>query len=303
MNLFTSNRMEILSRALCDTLTRQPLASPFDREVIVVQSTGMRRWLSMEIARHTGVCAHVRFEFPNVFLTDMLRRAFPDSPPSSSGGMDVMTWAIAGVLADRRPHPELSPLAGYLKDGVELKRYQLAARIADTFDQYTVFRPDMLLRWENGPLPEEKDQRWQAWLWRTLAAGEKAGHRAGLWKSFLGAVESGRLCAADFPARVSVFGISTLPGFHMQVLAALSELIDIRLFVLNPCREYWGDILSGFELKREEARADRLHIDREDRHLEPGNSLLASMGMVARDFFSILSGTEHQERSSFEASP
>ncbi|ABL65182.1 exodeoxyribonuclease V, RecC subunit [Chlorobium phaeobacteroides DSM 266] len=42
LNLYTSNRMEVLVDTLAAAL-REPLASPFTQEVIVVQSRGMQR--------------------------------------------------------------------------------------------------------------------------------------------------------------------------------------------------------------------------------------------------------------------
>jgi len=47
LNLYTSNRMEVLVDILATTF-QKPLASAFTKEVIVVQSRGMQRWLSME---------------------------------------------------------------------------------------------------------------------------------------------------------------------------------------------------------------------------------------------------------------
>ena len=47
LNLYTSTRMEVLVDTLKATL-QEPLASPFKKKVIVVQSRGMERWLSMK---------------------------------------------------------------------------------------------------------------------------------------------------------------------------------------------------------------------------------------------------------------
>ena len=46
LKLFTSNRLETLADELAEVI-RTPLASPFDKEVLVVQSRGMERWISM----------------------------------------------------------------------------------------------------------------------------------------------------------------------------------------------------------------------------------------------------------------
>ncbi|MDY6831269.1 MAG: exodeoxyribonuclease V subunit gamma [Thermodesulfobacteriota bacterium] len=300
MHIFTSNRMEILSRAFCQTLTAFPLDNPFEQETIVVQSMGMKRWLSMEMARHTGICAHNRFFFPNAFLNQMLQTVIADAAAVSPDmGVEAMTWAVFPVLADVVANPALSPLQAYLQDGDAIKRYQLAARIADTFDQYLLFRPDILLQWETGALPADPHEKWQAHLWRLLTSHGWAGQRAERWKQFLSLAQSGEPAGGKFPSRVSVFGISTLPRFHMQVFAALSAFMEVRFFVLNPCRHYWGDILSTYEKKQVETGADARDIPEDDRHLETGNSLLASMGMVARDFFAMVEDHPHQETPMF----
>ena len=51
LRLFTGNRLELLAEALARVL-ETPLASPLDQEVIVVQSKGMERWVSMQLALH-----------------------------------------------------------------------------------------------------------------------------------------------------------------------------------------------------------------------------------------------------------
>ncbi len=55
--LYTSNRLEVLGEKLAEVLSK-PLASPLQREIILVQSKGMERWVSMELARHNGICAN-----------------------------------------------------------------------------------------------------------------------------------------------------------------------------------------------------------------------------------------------------
>jgi exodeoxyribonuclease V gamma subunit len=45
-NVFFSNRLEILGEQLA-RIVRTPLSSPLTAEIIVVQSRGMERWISM----------------------------------------------------------------------------------------------------------------------------------------------------------------------------------------------------------------------------------------------------------------
>jgi exodeoxyribonuclease V gamma subunit len=58
--LYSSNRLEILAEKLAEVLSKPP-SFPLQREVILVQSKGMDRWVSMELARHNGICANCWF--------------------------------------------------------------------------------------------------------------------------------------------------------------------------------------------------------------------------------------------------
>ena len=68
--VFTSNRLEILADQLAQVL-HEALPSPFDPEVIVVQSKGMERWISLQLAERHGICANGRFPFPNTFVREI----------------------------------------------------------------------------------------------------------------------------------------------------------------------------------------------------------------------------------------
>jgi len=293
--LFTSNRLEILVEALAGVL-RTPLASPLDQEIIVVQSQGMERWVSTELALRHGICANCRFAFPNAFVYETFRKVLPDLPERSRFDPKVMTWKIMKLLPSCITRPGFESLMIYLGDaGGHLKRFQLSERIADTFDQYLLFRPEMILRWE-----KNKEEHWQSELWRELVKGDEKGHRARLGKAFLEAVAKSRTETKDLPERVSVFGISALPRFHMQVLAGISRLTQVNFFLMNPCMEYWGDILSDWEMKRTIDRDRTKDSAVEDLHLEKGNNLLASMGLLGRDFFDLVSEFNCAEVQSFQ---
>src|SRR5437868_1607490 len=82
--------------------------------------------------------------------------------------METMLLRLMDLLTGRAPAFEA--VENYLKDDLEgRKRYQLAQRLAHLFDQYLIYRPTMLLRWERGDT--RPGEEWQAALWRELAAG------------------------------------------------------------------------------------------------------------------------------------
>lgn len=271
LNIYAGNRMERLVAAL-GTVFEQPLDNPLDPEVIVVQSKGMQRWLAMELARRFGAWANGEYPFPNAFVWNLFKSAMPDLPDTSPFDPAVLTWRVMELLPQLLADPAFAPLAGYLSGGeVELKRYQLAGKIADTFDQYTIFRPALLDGWEAG-----REGHWQAKLWRALVAERGALHRARVREEFFRRLAAGQIDKALFPQRVTVFGIAYLPKFHLEFFARIAVFCEINLFVLSPCREYWADILP-------ERIIARLAPEEREMRIE-GNPLLASLGLLGKEF-------------------
>ena len=291
IQLYTSNYLETLVEQLADSL-RAPLSSPLEEELIVVQSSGMQRWVSMQLAERLGICANCRFPFPNAFLHEMFRRLVPDIPETSPFEPEVMTWRIMDLLAVYRTQPGFESLAGYLGEDVGgLRSLQLAERIADLFDQYLLFRPEMILSWQ-----QSEEQHWQAVLWRALAKNRENEHRAALALRFLDRLQQHGAGAPGLPERISIFGISALPRFHLQMISALSQAVQVNLFLMNPCRQYWGDILSERAMSRVLAGRD---ISPEALHLDRGNSLLASMGTLGRDFWDAIGEFDCRQSESY----
>ncbi len=295
LRLFTSNRLEILVETLSEVLSRPP-AAPLAEEIILVQSKGMERWLCAELARRHGICANCRFPFPNAFVYEVFRKVFDGLPERSPFDPRIMTWKIMKHLPSSITKPGFESLRDYLGDKErDLKGLQLSERIADTFDQYLLFRPEMILSWEGN-----KEDHWQAVLWRELVTGDERGHRARLRKAFFQAIEESLGALEGLPERISVFGISSLPRFHMEILAGLSRLTQVNLFLMNPCKAYWGDIVSDREVRRTMGREGAGDLSPEALHLEKGNSLLASMGTLGRDFFDLFHEFNCEEIASFQ---
>ena len=301
LTVYTSNRLEILVEQLAETV-RQPPGDYLRPEVVIVQSRGMARWISLQLARHNGICANMDYPFPNTFLDSAFEQILPQVPQDDAFDPAVLTFRIMKVLPDLIDRPEFNGIKLYLTDDQrQLKRYQLADKIADLFDQYLVFRPDLIFEWEAGQKREAGDARWQAMLWRTLANDEQTAHRAHLRKVLLDRTR--KTLPPDrfnLPQRISLFGISYLPPYHLQAFAALSRFFQVNLFTLNPCREYWADILSDIEVRRWTKKYAISEGHYTDYYLEKGNTLLSSMAGLGRDFFALVNEFDCDSVERFE---
>ena len=284
MIVHRSNRIEALVDALADVVAR-PLASPFAPEWIAVQGRGMERWLAMELARRRGIWANPAFPFPRAVIQRVAAGVLGEPAEAAAADVfdpDTLLWAIAAALPNRVSRTAFTPVRAYLGDDPSHgKCLSLAARIADLFDQYAVYRPDLVLAWEGGA---ERD--WQAELWRALVRTHGAGHAAARARALLAALAAGRPLDDGVPRRISLFGLSTLPPLYVRVLAALPAAIELHLFQLSPSREYWGELRSRRASIRALARgAGETGVA--DAAAE-GHPLLAALGAVGREFQQVL---------------
>jgi exodeoxyribonuclease V gamma subunit len=300
LHIFTSNRMEVLIEQLADQVC-EPLASPLAPEIIVVQSRGMERWITMELARRNGICANVEFPFPNAFLESVFRSISETPDGLSAFDPQVLAFRIMAILPDFLDRPDFTELRAYLaEDRHQLKLFQLAGKLSGLFDQYAVFRPDMLLRWEQGSVEPDRTHRWQSQLWRTLATETPAPHRTRMKDLLLRALRRGIGDRSRLPERVTMFGISYLPPFYLDAFAELAHVIGVHLFLLNPCREYWGQIATPREMHVIERRYSGDGDAGPELHLDPGHRLLSSLGALGRDFFEMIAGFGAPQEDRFE---
>lgn len=291
--LHTSNRLERLADRLADVMRAAP-AGPFESEVVIVQSQGMARWLQLELARRLGLCANVRFPFPRAFALEVFE-AFDPDPPHPDGDPELradpgqLTWQIWGLLPWLARQPGAESIAHYLEhDADGRKRHQLAWRIARLFDDYAIFRPDLVLAWDAGRPGPDPRHPWQAQLWRQL--GEIAGphHAARRRERFLEHVRQTTRRPANLPRRASLFGISSLPPFHVDVFEHLAPWCSVHGFLLQPAAEYWGDQTSAQASLRRARRVPESTPAASELHRHEGNPLLASLGGQGRDFLNVL---------------
>lgn len=260
-------------------MRRQPLEDVFTPDIVMVQSQGMAQWLQIALADDLGIVANVDFLFPTQFIWQLYQTLLPETPIENNYNVESMSWRLYHLLPQIIKQPEFSALKHYLDiDKQDRKQYQLAIRIARLFDQYLVYRPDWLAKWEANQtvaeLNHHSDEIWQAELWRKLISISQPYHRANIYQQMLeilldDAFDRSRL--NSLPNRIFIFGITSLPPIYLSLLAALGKHIDVHLMFNNPCKWYWGDIV-------EKQLSDILNTPD-----KIPNPLLTSWGKLGRD--------------------
>jgi exodeoxyribonuclease V gamma subunit len=278
LHLHFSNRFETLSALLLRRLggTRD---DPFAADTVVVPSAAVQRRLTLDIARAHGVCAGVDFGFLASWLWQQMRRVLPDVAEHSPLAPAVLTWRVHALLGDAGFVASQPRLQHYLAGADDVMRYELARRVAGLLDAYVTYRPQWLAAWQAGRRvlpaddPAAADEAWQAALWQRLAAalGLGATHPASAFVEALDAGGQALARRAGLPREVHLFALPTLAPLHADLLVRLGRWMDLHVYVLNPCQEYWYEVIDRKRLAWLAARG------RAEGH-EEGHRLLAAWG-------------------------
>jgi exodeoxyribonuclease V gamma subunit len=278
LTVFRSNRVELLAELLASQLRLSP-PGVFEQVSVVVNTWPTSRWLGEQLALGLGdpdsafadgITANLRCPFPGSLMRQLVNQLLPPSQaPASGGGSDPwrareLVWPLLDLLPDLVEQPEAAPLRRWLAQrqmgathgGKRLDRglWQLGRAIADAFDDYTLYRPDMLTAWLAGqpldakgrPLPAE--QHWQPLLLRQLAERlpqPPFGLRVReaikqLQQASAKPHNSQRQALAEaLPNPLRLFGLSSMAPLQVELLQALASAVEVELYLLTPCRELW----------------------------------------------------------------
>ncbi|WP_268797924.1 exodeoxyribonuclease V subunit gamma [Pseudomonas huanghezhanensis] len=322
------NRLDELRSLVVSWMRLYPLA-PLENEIALVQSNGIAQWLKMALAEDAqdddqggcGIAAAIDVQLPGSFMWQLYRLVLgrEEIPVTSLLDKAPLTWRLMRLLPALINQPHFEPLQRFLTSDADLrKRYQLSERLADLFDQYQVYRADWLEDWAAGrhqlrnvtgqTKPLKPENCWQAELWRALLVdvGEEgmAQSRAGVHQRFMERIKNLTQAPLGLPARVIVFGISSLPAQALEALAGLAKFSQVLLCVHNPCRHHWADIVADKDLLRHEYKRQSrkpgmpmvLNPEALHQHAHP---LLAAWGKQGRDYINLLDS--HDEPNDYRS--
>jgi len=283
-----ANRPEALVHALAALQRVDPLPL-LETETVVVPSTALARCLSFSLADEIGIATQNAFVFPAAYVWQLFGRVLPDVAANNPFDRDAMHWRLLRLLGDSRAEE----VRHYLEGDDGTRQHALAGKLAALFDRYLVERPDWIAAWSAGRrLGLGLDEAWQAAIWRALLAELPQVAREHPRERFLAALRTRPDLRARLPRRLSLFCVEAMPALYWEVFAGLAEWLDLHVFVLAPCREYWGDV------ERTRTRL-RLEIEQPDAALlyETGHSLLASLGRARQHAVVRLADTATQVAS------
>ncbi len=237
LSVVTAPRLEPLFERLAGALAADP-AGPLESETILVaQNKGLRVWLTHELAKAHGCAASLDLAAPLTFATDLGRRLVPSArAPEGRHPFDAgpLAWRLAPILDALDDDPVWAPLRAYL-DGTGGQAMPLATRLAELFDDYQVYRPDVLAAWADGadPAPDFAHGVWQAALWRRLQHDAPCLDRAAGLLALADTLRQRPDAHLSLPRRVSVFGALLFPPVYWRVLTEVARHVPVTVYAVT----------------------------------------------------------------------
>ncbi len=286
IQLLVSNQLSKLANQLAIDLRENKLGV-FDQQHLVTQTDGMNNWLKITLAESLGITANCAFVKPNDVVSMIYRWLGGFDKPMMSS--DFVKWNLFHFLNENDFTSRFPSIYGYYHHQ-DIKRIALATKVADLFDQYQVYRPDLMVSWGKTDLADLTND-WQQYLWVKLyqQAKNKMFDKTDAIRAvidFLGNEEKVKILKSKL-SHLHFFGIAVITPFYLHLFYALSKHIHINFYLLNPApTSYWLEDKSEKEIAR--------IIQKSKRKLLPtpfsteGNELLQSWGHIIKDSFSLL---------------
>ncbi len=302
LKIYLSSDLDKLASKLGETIKEKKKENPFTENFVVIQTEGLKRWVSIKLAENEGVSFLNTFLRPNALVEEMFKLAglFENTYPSV---FDV-SWYIFELLDEEDFKEKFQQISKYYKND-DKKRYSLAFLLADIFDQYQIYRSEYIEKWNSNEFIDfrkgkenlKKLEEWQKYLWLKLKEKLKEENknivdRVELVHKFKELYDKNEDNIKDkirkkFSA-VHFFGFSYFTRYHLEILMnVLSKDIDVFFYLFNPAPNvFWYDEISEkLKIKLERINSNFKKVST---NISVGNRLLMDFGTVARNTMKLI---------------
>jgi exodeoxyribonuclease V gamma subunit len=300
-HLFFSNNIETLAREFARALAGR--SDGYTPPAIIVPNPYLQKWLQLQIAGRNGIAINLDFRFLNDGLWETLNAVNTAAEkPLMLEQKDIQLLLYHSLVSLDRGNKRVKPLLKYLfsadgarKADYDHKVWQLSSRLARYFTQYELYREEMVLKWKTGKIHYGTEmEAAQQHLYRLIF--QEGGYRD--------AIDKNRLTLPQYWDHIStrisprgnrelyLFGKSQLSPFHTRLIYELGKHLDIFLYQVNPCSEFWEDVTTPGEDRWQRIRSIKIDHGGDGDTLpynDNENPLLKLWGKTGRETIKLLS--------------
>ncbi|WP_234571740.1 exodeoxyribonuclease V subunit gamma [Rhodohalobacter sp. 614A] len=243
IQLTRSRHLKTLAQSLAEKLVDTAPDDPFVSQKVMVPNLDTARWFKLFAAQQNGIAANLECILPAEWFWRQIRKIYPDLPDLLPSDLQPMKWALFELLSDVHSRTKFEILDRYIKSQPEERKtqatFQLAGQIASVFDEYLVYRPEMILRWQRGR-SGKADEKWQSELWRLLNDfWKKSGdgdlkNRAELYEEVMRAFSKKEL---DVDDSLYILNPGLLPLPIVNMLKKTGEQSEVFVYQISVSKE------------------------------------------------------------------
>lgn len=258
LEIVTASKLSTLRDALHQRLEPKTSLTDFfaHEPQIMVQNAGMRQWIKLEITKKFGAFGRLSIAFPGSALFNLQRQVL-NITDLKYGHAWPMIERIAGLLELLKEHPLMKELTEQWQDLSdpslsERKKWYVAQLIAETFEEYELYRWNLIEAWKS----EAND--WQKLLMShlyTASEAETSFRYQAIQKSLAMLDQNTAFLAPSY----HYFALPSLVPYQLEFIKRIAQHRPSYLYVLSdelcantdntPKNWHFGSYLS--EQKRE----------------------------------------------------
>lgn len=264
----------------------------FNTLCIATQTSGMKNWLKIKLASESGILANYKFMQPNDFISELYYLFGGERKQILKH--EHLKWIIYASLNEVDFKNEFPDVANYYCSS-DIKRIAIASKLADIYDQYFVYRSEMVKSWETDVEQQlnDTDAKWQSALWKLCIKklSDDFLIKSSMEDFIIKSVQEEKnqqLLKANYSS-VYLFAIAVLSPAHIKFYNLISAYVDVYLYVLDPAvNQKWLADETENSLLKFNPLLDRSATT------EKKNELLISWGSLIDSFFTqVVNGFNH----------
>ncbi len=252
LTIYRSNKAEWLAEILGQELRLNP--PEITEEVNIIVSTWpSSRWLGERLSIINNINALVKYPFPGTYLKMLVKRIIGIDPNEKDPWeKNHLVWTILEVLPELKKEEEAEIIRSWLEksdkenEQVNANSWDLANNIAEIFDDYILYRPEIIKQWlsknarktsiENSV---NKNIIWQEILFKFLYKKINKDPFCIQVEKAIQRLNKDDISKLDYPKNLYIYGISSLAPLQIDLIQAFSKVINIKIYLISPCNDLW----------------------------------------------------------------
>ena len=252
LTIYRSNKAEWLAEILGQELRLNP--PEITEEVNIIVSTWpSSRWLSEKLSIINNINALVKYPFPGTYLKRLVKRIIGIDPDEKDPWeKNQLVWNILELLPELMKEEEAQVIRSWLKISdkedtqINLNLWDLANNIAETFDDYILYRPEIIKQWlskktkkKSREISVNKNILWQEILFNLLYKKINKDPFCIQVEKAIKRLKKDDISKLDYPKNLYVYGLSSLAPLQIDLIQAFSKVINIKIYIISPCNDLW----------------------------------------------------------------